>query len=213
MALVIGELTGKGLLDYVTAWYFKAAQYIAGTNIQVAFVSTNSVSQGEQVGILWGELFRRYQLKIIFAYRTFSWKSEARGRAHVHVVIVGFANHDVAGKAIYESNAADDTVTRTLVTNISPYLVQGSDTVVTSRTRPIPPAPSLPSVAELRGTRRRTGLEPGYRVGHANPTHNSMRLNILPTSPTGSIFCPDFRLSPPVFSIFYEEGGRGRGYS
>jgi len=143
MAIVLGDLTGRGLLDYVTTWYFKAAEYIADTDIRVGFVSTNSISQGEQVGILWGELFRRYQLKIIFAHRTFSWRSEARGAAHVHVVIIGFTNHDVAGKAIYESNAADDTVTRTVVTNISPYLVQGNDTVVKSRTRPIPPAPSF----------------------------------------------------------------------
>ena len=143
MAIVLGDVTGRGILDYVTAWYFKAAEYIRGSDIHVAFVSTNSVSQGEQVGVLWEELFRRYGLKIIFAYRTFPWKSEARGRAHVHVVIIAFANHDTERKAIYESNAADDTVTVTPVNNISPYLVQGSDTVVKSKSRPIAPAPSF----------------------------------------------------------------------
>ena len=91
MELVWDRVKGSGVLDYVTAWYFKAAEYIQGTKTVVGFVSTNSISQGEQVGILWNELFTQYHLKIHFAHRTFAWESEARGKAHVHVVIIGFA--------------------------------------------------------------------------------------------------------------------------
>ena len=94
MELVWGENNGTGVLDYVTGWYHKAAEYIQGTNIVVGFVSTNSISQGEQVGVLWNPLFEHFGLKIHFAHRTFAWESEARGKAHVHVVIIGFASFD-----------------------------------------------------------------------------------------------------------------------
>ncbi len=102
MAVVCGNIKGAGLLDYVAAWYIKAADYLQNTKITVAFVSTNSITQGEQAGILWGELFRKYGTKIRFAHRTFSWESEARGKAHVHVVIIGFGVGDAAGKRIYD---------------------------------------------------------------------------------------------------------------
>ena len=82
-------MKGTGVLDYVCCWYLRAAQYISGTQIKVGFVSTNSISQGEQPGILWPILFRSLNLKIHFAHRTFAWESEARGKAHVHVVIIG----------------------------------------------------------------------------------------------------------------------------
>ena len=71
-------------MDYVTAWYFKAAEYIQDTKIKVGFVSTNSISQGEQVAVLWNELLYKYKVKIHFAHRTFAWDSEAAGKAHVH---------------------------------------------------------------------------------------------------------------------------------
>ena len=89
-------------MDYVTCWYIKAAQYIQNTKIKVAFVSTNSISQGEQVGILWNELFNKYKIKIHFAHRTFKWTNEARGKAAVHVVIIGFANYDTNEKYLFE---------------------------------------------------------------------------------------------------------------
>jgi hypothetical protein len=82
-------------LDYVTAWYVKAAQLIANTPTKVAFVSTNSITQGEQVGVLWNLLFNHYNIKIHFAHRTFRWSNEAKGNAAVHVVIIGFANYDI----------------------------------------------------------------------------------------------------------------------
>ena len=141
MELICGAIKGAGVLDYVTCWYFVAADYIRGTRIPVAFVSTNSISQGEQVGILWGELFGKHHLKICFAHRTFSWESEARGKAHVHVVIIGFATFDAPNKRIYDYGL--EKVTVSLARNISPYLIEGSDTYALSRSQPICQAPEI----------------------------------------------------------------------
>lgn len=143
MQVVCGQVKGGGVLDYVTGWYFKAAEYIQGTSIVVGFVSTNSISQGEQVGILWNELFKRYHLKIHFTHRTFPWESEARGRAHVHVVIVGFAACNNANKRIYEYDTEGEKVTVSNARNISPYLVEGSDIVVLARFKPICAVPEI----------------------------------------------------------------------
>jgi MmeI, DNA-methyltransferase domain/MmeI, target recognition domain/MmeI, N-terminal domain/MmeI, C-terminal domain/MmeI, helicase spacer domain len=151
MGIVWGEAGGWGVLDYVTGWYRKAAEYIQGTRIQVGFVSTNSISQGEQVGALWNPLFRDFGLKIHFAHRTFKWDSEARGKAHVHVVIIGFGAFDRAGKRIYDyelgvgkhGSNGPETVSVTTVKNISPYLVEGPDSAVVSRARPICAVPEI----------------------------------------------------------------------
>ncbi|MEQ8311734.1 MAG: N-6 DNA methylase [Sphingopyxis sp.] len=96
MARVINAPSGRaGSLDYVTAWFIKAGQYLQpNKRIRVAFVSTNSITQGEQVAQLWPLLFDRYGFEIAFAHRTFNWGSEARGKAHVHVVIIGLAHRD-----------------------------------------------------------------------------------------------------------------------
>jgi hypothetical protein len=96
----IANLGGSGgTLDYVAAWFLKAGEYIqANKRIRIAFVSTNSITQGEQVAQLWPLLFDRYGLEIAFAHRTFSWGSEARGKAHVHVVIVGLTHRDFEPK-------------------------------------------------------------------------------------------------------------------
>jgi hypothetical protein len=117
--------------------YRKAAEYIQSTEIVVGFVSTNSISQGEQPGVLWKPLFDWFHLKIHFAYRTFSWTSEARGKAHVHVVIIGFAAHDVAEKHIYEATPAMESVAASIVANISPYLTAGNDIAVLPRRKPL----------------------------------------------------------------------------
>ena len=90
---------GAGVLDFVAAWYRKAAEYMADNPaISTAFVSTNSITQGEQVGVLWADLLKR-KVNIHFAHRTFQWSSEARGKATVHCVIIGFALHDTNTKA------------------------------------------------------------------------------------------------------------------
>jgi len=92
----IAGLGGSGgTLDYVAAWFIKAGQYLqSNRRIRIGFVATNSITQGEQVAQLWPILFDRFGLEIAFAHRTFSWGSEARGKAHVHVVIIGLAHRD-----------------------------------------------------------------------------------------------------------------------
>ena len=131
-----------GLLDYVCAWYFKASDYTRESKSPIAFVSTNSISQGEQVGVLWGELFRR-GIKIHFAHRTFAWHSEARGKAHVHVVIVGFGHGEPATKRIYDYERGEQSVNFGTVANISPYLVSGNDTVILNRSKPLCNVPEI----------------------------------------------------------------------
>ena len=140
MELICGNVDGSGFLDYVTGWYFKAADYIQGTSIPVGFVSTNSISQGEQVGILWNALFAK-GMKIYFAHRTFAWESEARGKAHVHVVIIGFGCANSATKRIYDYDGETPTVSE--VRNISPYLVEGADIAVSIRRKPICAIPEI----------------------------------------------------------------------
>ncbi len=91
----IAHLGGSGgTLDYVTAWFIKAGAYLQTSRARVGFVATNSVTQGEQVAQLWPVLFERYGLEIAFAHRTFEWRSDARGRAHVHAVIIGLCRKD-----------------------------------------------------------------------------------------------------------------------
>jgi hypothetical protein len=143
MNAVAGDVDNVGLLDYVSGWYFKAATYIQGTGIIVGFVSTNSITQGEQVGVLWNALFQRYGVRILFGHRTFSWESEARGKAHVHVVIIGFANFDVMTKRLYDYEGGPDKATVLQVRNISPYLVEGPDRAITNRRSPVCDVPEI----------------------------------------------------------------------
>ena len=103
MEMVWGENNGTGVLDYVTAWYLRAAEYIQGTRIvgRVRFHQFNQPGRTSRRA-LWNPLFQQFGLKIHFAHRTFAWMSEARGKAHVHVVIIGFAAFDAPNKRIYE---------------------------------------------------------------------------------------------------------------
>ena len=142
MDLVASHVDGGGLLDYVTGWYFKAAEYAQGTKIVVGFVSTNSISQGEQAGVLWRDLFHQ-GMKIHFCHRTFSWQSEARGKAHVHVVIIGFSNFDTAMKRIFDYGTNEENVTISNPKNISPYLVEGPDRAITNRSKPLCEVPEM----------------------------------------------------------------------
>jgi hypothetical protein len=137
MDLVFGKVKGAGVLDYVAAWYYKAAQYIKNTSINVGFVSTNSVIQGEQTGILWNELFNNYKVKIHFAHTTFNWTNEAKGKAAVHCVIIGFANFDVKDKYLFEYDDIKGEPHQKRVKNINPYLVEANDLVILKRRQPI----------------------------------------------------------------------------
>ena len=137
-----GVKNGK-LLDYVTAWYMKASSYIQNTNIKASFVSTNSISQGEQVGVLWKELFDNYKIKIHFAHQTFNWSNEAKSNAAVHVVIIGFANFDSENKKIFEYEDIKKEALEKSAKNINPYLIEGDDVVIYSRNKPICEVPKM----------------------------------------------------------------------
>lgn len=152
MEIIFKGIKGAGVLDYVTAWYIKAAQYLQkyntesnenDINTRVAFVSTNSIAQGEQVGILWNEMFNHYNIKIHFAHRTFKWGNEAKANAAVHVVIVGFANFDISEKFIYEYEDIKSEPHELRVKNINPYLVEGKDFIVYSRNKAISQVPTM----------------------------------------------------------------------
>jgi hypothetical protein len=127
----------------VTAWYLKAAEYARGRDTRVAFVATNSIVQGEQVPALWPQLISRGVI-IDFAHRTFEWTSEARGRAHVHVVIIGFSDGGKARQRMLFDHARlrageeDAQVVR----NINPYLVDAPTVVVDRRRSPLMEVPS-----------------------------------------------------------------------
>ncbi|WP_454804208.1 class I SAM-dependent DNA methyltransferase [Mucilaginibacter phyllosphaerae] len=137
MGMVFKDIKGAGILDYVAAWYLKAAVYIQSSKVSAAFVSTNSIIQGEQVCILWSLLFKTYQIKIHFAHRTFSWKNEAKGNAAVHVVIIGFANYNIKDKRLFEYDDIKSEPHESKVKNINPYLIEGEDRTVENRKSPI----------------------------------------------------------------------------
>ncbi len=162
MEQVFHGVKGSGVLDYVAAWYLKAARYMtdvpvpvgagpareslagrAPTNISAAFVSTNSITQGEQVGVLWGELLNKYHIKIHFAHRTFRWSNEASGMAAVHCVIIGFGAFDVEKKTIFEYEDIRGEAHAVTVRNINPYLVDAADVLLENRTNAISRAPDM----------------------------------------------------------------------
>ena len=128
---VLGKYNNYGTLDYVSCWYAKSCEYIEGTAICCAFVSTNSIVQGEQVAPLWKELFAR-EIEINFAYRTFVWDSEANAKAQVHCVIIGFSRKEVKHrKIIYDGEELK------IVNHINAYLVDAEDVFVESKRKPI----------------------------------------------------------------------------
>ena len=137
MVRIFNKVQGAGVLDYVTAWYLKASKYIQNTKIKVAFVSTNSIVQGEQVGILWKELFSNYGIKIHFAHQTFNWSNEAKSNAAVHVVIIGFAQFDSTNKRIFEYENIKSNAHEKSAKNINAYLVEGDDIVIEKRRKPL----------------------------------------------------------------------------
>lgn len=126
----IGDVKGLGELDYVAGWYYKATNYIRDTKIVSAFVSTNSVCQGQQAVTLWMPLIST-GVRIQFAYRTFVWDSEATAKAHVHCVIVGFSFENRKEKALFDGGRVS------YVKNINSYLADAPNIFVESRSNPI----------------------------------------------------------------------------
>lgn len=126
-----------GKIDYVAGWYYKASALVTGTNIRVAFVSTNSITQGEQVASVWKPLVERYNIHIDFAHRTFRWDSEATSKAHVHCVIVGFSSSFTGMKILFDNN------TSRVVENINGYLLPLDDIFIESRKDALCQAPEI----------------------------------------------------------------------
>lgn len=126
-----------GKIDYVSGWYYKAAQLMRRSkDTRAAFVSTNSVTQGEQVSAIWRPLTEMFDVHIDFAYRTFRWDSEANSKAHVHCVIVGFSNMKVP-KVIYDDGKKKNT------NHINAYLIDAPDVYIDSRKKPICEVPEM----------------------------------------------------------------------
>jgi hypothetical protein len=128
----------NGYLDYVTGWYAKAIEYDTVHTVRFAFVSTNSISQGEPVQYLWSPLMTA-GYRIDFAHRTFAWTSESRGSAHVHCVIVGFSfGGQATTKRLFDYPSVRADALEMIVGRINPYLADGPEIVVRSRERPFP---------------------------------------------------------------------------
>jgi len=129
--------SGSGVVDYVAGWYIKAAKYIQGTKIKVAFVSTNSIVQGEQTVALWEPMLLSYKIYIDFAHRTFKWNNEARGNAAVYCVIIGFSAIDASDKIIYDYEDITGQAHEIRAKNINPYLVDAKSIFISKRSTPI----------------------------------------------------------------------------
>jgi hypothetical protein len=140
---LLNNISGSGVLDYVTGWYLKAAKYILGTKTKVAFVSTNSIVQGEQASILWGQMLNKYGIKIHFTHLPFKWGKEAKGNAAVHCVIIGFANYDTTNKIIYEYENTKSEAQEVKAKNINPYLVDAKDILISKRREPLCNVPEM----------------------------------------------------------------------
>lgn len=137
MSMIFGKQKGIGNLDYISCWYKKIADYLKGTTVEVALVSTNSITQGEQAGLLWKPIFEE-GMHINFAYRTFRWDSEASIKAHVHCVIIGFSYKERNNKILYNEHG-DGSV----VSFINAYLVDAPNVFIMSRKKSIQDIPPM----------------------------------------------------------------------
>ena len=140
---VFVDIDGKpfktaGKIDYVAGWYYKASEMMQHTNIRAALVSTNSITQGEQVAAIWKPLKELVGIHIDFAHRTFRWDSEASLKAHVHCVIIGFSNVDVP-KVIYDNDKKKNA------DNINAYLTDAPDVYLESKSKPLCDVPQISS--------------------------------------------------------------------
>ena len=139
MISVFGEdWHNVGNLDYVSGWYLKASEMIYNTNIKVAFVSTNSITQGEQVTALWRNLIDKYKININFAFRTFKWESKSKDTATVHVIIIAFSYNPYCNQKFIFDNE-----TKNIVSTINPYLLDAPTIFIESRVHPICQVPEI----------------------------------------------------------------------
>lgn len=136
MAIIFDKIKGYKNLDYISAWFYLAKNYIVNNNAKCAFVSTNSICQGEQVGLLWPNILSQ-KIEIGFAYQSFKWTNNAKGNAGVTVIIVGLRNTSTESKYIFSQNI------KKLANNINPYLVDSKDIIVFKRTTPVSSLPIM----------------------------------------------------------------------
>ena len=127
-----------GVLDFVAGWYYRASELMVNSSIRTAFVSTNSITQGEQVSALWKQLYERFNIHIDFAHRTFRWDSEASIKAHVHCVIIGFSvAENREAKRIFTAERYQEAQ------NINPYLMDAPTIFIESRKKPLCDVPTI----------------------------------------------------------------------
>jgi hypothetical protein len=136
VATIFHDCKNSGLLDYVSCWYRLAVQYMQSSNTYTAFVSTNSITQGEQVGVLWPDLLR-FGIQIQFAHRTFQWQSEGRGKAAVHCVIIGLDLRTDREKRLFDYESVKSEPSELKVNRINPYLVDAADVFLPNRSNPL----------------------------------------------------------------------------
>ena len=136
MALVFQNYKNYGSLDYVASWFYKASLYTKHSKIKISFVSTNSITQGEQAAYLWGPLIEM-GIQINFAYTTFKWDSEANDKAAVHCVVIGFSHNNSTNKTIFTN------VDKKNVDNINPYLIDAPNIIILPRTKPLCNVPKI----------------------------------------------------------------------
>ncbi len=142
MDIACKGMDNYGNLDYVCCWYVKAAEYTFGTNIQTAFVSTNSIVQGEQVSILWSNLLDK-KVEINFAHRTFRWTNEAKGKAAVYCVIIGFSYMGKERRRIFDYAKPDAEPVGITARKINPYLIDAENILISSRNTPLCDVPEI----------------------------------------------------------------------
>ena len=143
LTAIFHDVDVASVLDYVTCWYRKATEYMTeNRSIETAFVSTNSITQGEQVGALWPWLLRQ-QVRVNFAHRTFEWSSEAKRKAAVHCVIIGFSLTNRTNKTLFEYETIRSEPHAVKASRINPYLVDADDVVLTNRRTAICNVPQL----------------------------------------------------------------------
>ncbi|MDB9386360.1 DNA methyltransferase [Microcystis aeruginosa] len=143
LKLVLDKIIGSGVMDYVSAWFYKSAQFIQNTKIKVGLVATNSISQGEQSSILWNVLINEFNISIHFAHRTFKWSNEAKGNAAVHCVIIGFASFEANEKYLFDYQTITSEPLLIKAKNINPYLINANNILVFNRKYPLCNVPNM----------------------------------------------------------------------
>jgi hypothetical protein len=136
MSIVFHNIRGHNNMDYIACWFYKAKEYIEDFKAKCAFVSTNSICQGEQVALIWPHILSE-KIEIGFAHQSFKWTNNAKGNAGVYVIIIGIRNRNNNQKLIYIDNFEKKAH------NINPYLVDGNDLIIVKKNKPISRLPEM----------------------------------------------------------------------